>query len=125
MIGVMAGLAPLEDRADRVPFSPGNEKGCMVDPTLAEAVLDRFCQASIRIAMKGTSIRKLQPGTTTGKRTMRNAYGTPARRQTHMVRTSILAHVGDHNVDLDTGRSGRPLLRTANGSVGHATVDMT
>ena len=27
MIGVMAGLDPLEDRADRVPFSPGNEKG--------------------------------------------------------------------------------------------------
>lgn len=34
----------------------------MADPTLAESVLDRLCQASHRIAMKGPSQRKRQPG---------------------------------------------------------------
>ena len=33
----------------------------MADPTLADAVLDRLCQASHRIAMKGSSMRKRQP----------------------------------------------------------------
>jgi DNA replication protein DnaC len=36
----------------------------MADPTLA-AVLDRVCQASHRIAMKGSSMRKRQPESTT------------------------------------------------------------
>jgi DNA replication protein DnaC len=34
----------------------------MADPTLAEAVLDRLCAASHRIAMKGPSQRRRQPG---------------------------------------------------------------
>jgi DNA replication protein DnaC len=34
----------------------------MGDPTLADAVLDRVCQAAHRIAMKGSSMRKRQPG---------------------------------------------------------------
>lgn len=34
----------------------------MADPTLAEAVLDRLCAASHRIAMKDNSQRKRQPG---------------------------------------------------------------
>ena len=34
----------------------------MADPTLADAVLDRVCQAAHRIAMKGSSMRKRQPG---------------------------------------------------------------
>jgi len=34
----------------------------MADLTLADAVLDRLCQASHRIAMKGASMRKRQPG---------------------------------------------------------------
>ncbi len=33
----------------------------MADPTLADAVLDRACQAAHRIAMKGSSMRKRQP----------------------------------------------------------------
>jgi DNA replication protein DnaC len=36
----------------------------MADPTLAEAILDRLCAASHRIAMKGPSQRKRQPGPT-------------------------------------------------------------
>ena len=34
----------------------------MADPTLADAVLDRVCQAAHRIAMKGSSMRRRQPG---------------------------------------------------------------
>ena len=34
----------------------------MADPTLADAVLDRVCQAAHRIALKGASMRKRQPG---------------------------------------------------------------
>ena len=33
----------------------------MADPTLADAVLDRVCQASHRITMKGASMRRRQP----------------------------------------------------------------
>ena len=33
----------------------------MADPTLADAVLDRLCQAAHRIAMRGSSMRKRQP----------------------------------------------------------------
>ncbi|MDQ1414244.1 MAG: hypothetical protein QOE07_2832 [Acidimicrobiaceae bacterium] len=33
----------------------------MADPTLADAVLDRLCQAAHRIALKGPSMRKRQP----------------------------------------------------------------
>ena len=36
----------------------------MADPTLADAVLDRVCQAAHRIAMKGSSMRRRQPGPT-------------------------------------------------------------
>ena len=36
----------------------------MADPTLADAVLDRVCQAAHRIAMKGASMRKRQPEST-------------------------------------------------------------
>jgi len=38
----------------------------MADPTLADAVLDRLCQAAHRIALKGPSMRKRQPGPTQG-----------------------------------------------------------
>ena len=38
----------------------------MADPTLADAVLDRVCQAAHRIAMKGSSMRKRQPGQVNG-----------------------------------------------------------
>ena len=34
----------------------------MADPTLADAVLDRICQAAHRITLKGASMRKRQPG---------------------------------------------------------------
>lgn len=34
----------------------------MADPTLADAVLDRVCQAAHRITLKGASLRKRQPG---------------------------------------------------------------
>ena len=36
----------------------------MADPTLADAVLDRLCQAAHRIALRGASMRKRQPPTT-------------------------------------------------------------
>jgi DNA replication protein DnaC len=36
----------------------------MADPTLADAVLDRLCQAAHRIVLKGPSMRKRQPGPT-------------------------------------------------------------
>ena len=36
----------------------------MVDPTLADAILDRLCMAAHRITMKGASQRRRQPGTT-------------------------------------------------------------
>ena len=32
------------------------------DPTLADAVMDRVCQAAHRVALKGPSMRKRQPG---------------------------------------------------------------
>ena len=35
--------------------------GAMADPTLSEAVLDRLCQSSHRIVMKGPSMRSRQP----------------------------------------------------------------
>jgi DNA replication protein DnaC len=35
----------------------------MADPTLADAVLDRVCQAAHRIALRGASMRKRQPPT--------------------------------------------------------------
>ncbi|MGH9095274.1 MAG: IS21-like element helper ATPase IstB [Acidimicrobiales bacterium] len=61
-------LEVVEDRAERrstavasqLPVEKWHE--AMADPTLAEAVLDRLCQASHRIAMKGDSQRKRQPG---------------------------------------------------------------
>jgi DNA replication protein DnaC len=37
----------------------------MADPTLADAVLDRVCQAAHRIALRGASMRKRQPASTT------------------------------------------------------------
>jgi DNA replication protein DnaC len=37
----------------------------MADPTLADAVLDRLCQAAHRVVLKGASMRKRQPGPTT------------------------------------------------------------
>ena len=33
----------------------------MADPTLADAVLDRLCQAAHRIALRGSSMRKRDP----------------------------------------------------------------
>ena len=36
----------------------------MADPTLADAVLDRLCQAAHRVALRGTSMRKREPGPT-------------------------------------------------------------
>ena len=33
----------------------------MADPTLADAVLDRLCQAAHRIALRGASLRKRDP----------------------------------------------------------------
>jgi DNA replication protein DnaC len=38
----------------------------MADPTLADAVLDRLCQAAHRITLKGPSMRKRQPPTPGG-----------------------------------------------------------
>ena len=37
----------------------------MTDPTLADAVLDRVCQAAHRITLKGASMRKRQPNSET------------------------------------------------------------
>ncbi len=37
----------------------------MADPTLADAVLDRVCQAAHRLPLKGASMRKRQPGPAT------------------------------------------------------------
>lgn len=60
-------LEVVEDRAERrstiVASQLPVEKwhAAMGDPTLAEAVLDRLCQASHRIAMKGPSQRQRQP----------------------------------------------------------------
>lgn len=36
----------------------------MADPTLADAVLDRLCQAAHRVALKGSSMREREPGPT-------------------------------------------------------------
>jgi len=33
----------------------------MADPTVADAVLDRVCQAAHRVALRGASMRKRQP----------------------------------------------------------------
>lgn len=40
----------------------------MADPTLADAVLDRLCQAAHRVSLKGPSMRKRQPEPTEGGR---------------------------------------------------------
>ena len=61
-------LEVVEDRAARrstvaaSQLPVDNWHAAMADPTLAEAILDRLCAASHRIAMKGPSQRKRQPG---------------------------------------------------------------
>lgn len=65
-------LEVIEDRAQRrstavVTQMPVDKwHAAMADPTLAEAVLDRLCQASHRIAMTGPSQRQRQPGPVDG-----------------------------------------------------------
>jgi len=61
-------LEVIEDRASRrstlvVSQLPVEHwHGAMADPTLAEAILDRILQASYRIALKGPSMRRREPG---------------------------------------------------------------
>ncbi len=61
-------LEVIEDRAERRSTAVASQlpvekwHAAMADPTLAEAVLDRLCAASHRIAMKGPSQRRRQPG---------------------------------------------------------------
>lgn len=63
-------LEVIEDRAERrstavaAQLPVENWHAAMADPTLPEAVLDRLCAASHRIAMKGPSQRRRQPGPT-------------------------------------------------------------
>ena len=63
-------LEVIEDRAERRATAVASQLpvdkwlAAMADPTLAEAVLDRLCAASHRIAMKGPSQRRRQPGPT-------------------------------------------------------------
>ena len=61
-------LEVVEDRAQRRSTLVASQlpvdawHAAMADPTLAEALLDRLLQASHRIALKGPSQRKPQPG---------------------------------------------------------------
>lgn len=61
-------LEVIEDRAQRRSTLVASQlpvdawHAAMADPTLAEALLDRLLQASHRIALKGPSQRKPQPG---------------------------------------------------------------
>jgi DNA replication protein DnaC len=61
-------LEVIEDRSERRSTTVASQlpvdkwHAAMADPTLAEAVLDRLCAASHRIAMKGPSQRRRQPG---------------------------------------------------------------
>jgi DNA replication protein DnaC len=61
-------LEVIEDRAERRATAVASQlpvdkwHAAMADPTLAEAVLDRLCAASHRLAMKGPSQRRRQPG---------------------------------------------------------------
>lgn len=61
-------LEVVEDRSARRSTAVASQlpveawHAAMADPTLAEAILDRLCAASHRIAMKGPSQRKRQPG---------------------------------------------------------------
>lgn len=61
-------LEVIEDRAERRATSVASQLpvkkwyAAMADPTLAEAVPDRLCAASPRIAMKGPAQRRRQPG---------------------------------------------------------------
>lgn len=61
-------LEVVEDRSERRATAVASQlpvekwHAAMADPTLAEAILDRLCQASHRIAMKGHSQRRRQPG---------------------------------------------------------------
>lgn len=64
-------LDVIEDRAQRrstliVSQLPTDTwHAAMADPTLADAVCDRLLQAAHRVAMKGPSMRRRQPGPTT------------------------------------------------------------
>jgi DNA replication protein DnaC len=59
-------LEVIEDRAERRSTLIASQMpvdkwlAAMADPTLGEAILDRLCQASHRIAMKGPSMRRRQ-----------------------------------------------------------------
>ena len=61
-------LEVVEDRAARRSTAVASQlpvdkwHAAMADPTLAEAILDRLCAASHRVAMKGPSQRNRQPG---------------------------------------------------------------
>lgn len=61
-------LEVVEDRAERRATAVASQLpvdkwlAAMADPTVGEALLDRLCAASHRIAMKGPSQRKRQPG---------------------------------------------------------------
>lgn len=61
-------LEVIEDRAERRSTVVASQLpvdkwlSAMADPTLGEAILDRLCAASHRIAMKGPSQRRRQPG---------------------------------------------------------------
>lgn len=61
-------LEVIEDRAERRATAVASQLpvekwlAAMADPTLGEALLDRLCAASHRIAMKGPSQRRRQPG---------------------------------------------------------------
>ncbi len=65
-------LEVVEDRAQRrstlvvsqLPIEHWHQ--AMADPTLAEAILDRILQASHRIALKGPSMRRREPGANNG-----------------------------------------------------------
>jgi DNA replication protein DnaC len=65
-------LEVIEDRAERrstlvvsqLPVEHWHE--AMADPTLGEAILDRVLQASYRIALKGPSMRRREPGAVDG-----------------------------------------------------------
>lgn len=60
-------LEVIEDRTQRRSTAVASQlpvdkwHAAMADPTLAESILDRLCQASHRIAMKGPSQRRRQP----------------------------------------------------------------
>lgn len=66
-------LDVIEDRAQRrstlivsqLPVDTWH--AAMTDPTLADAICDRLLQAAHRIAMKGPSMRRRQPGPTTAE----------------------------------------------------------